>query len=538
MTKNILFIMCDQLRHDYLGCTGHPTIRTPNIDALAARGVRFDRAYVQSPICGPSRMSFYTGRYVAGHGSTWNMSPLRVGEWNIGNHLNPLNMRTVLCGKTHMAADHAGMARLGIDPTSDIGAKISECGFEVWDRLDGLHPAKGTKKPSHYNAYLNSRGYEGPDPWEHWANATLGKDDEELSGWLMENTNRPTRVDPQDNETAYSTTRAMEFIDQADDTPWCLHLSYIKPHWPYVAPAPYHDMYSAKDVIPPVRDEGELDNPHPVLGAYHSHRVCQVFSRPGVRERVIPAYMGLISQIDDEIGRLMAWLEETDRAKDTMIVFTSDHGDYLGDHWLGEKELFHDPSVRIPLIIVDPSARADATRGSVSSHLVEAIDLLPTFVETAGGTIANHILEGHSLLPILHDPQAGPLRDAVFSEYDYSCRLARTILERDIPDCRLQMVFDGRWKMIRAEGFRPILFDHQSDPSELHDVATDPANAAIIAGLNEQLLSWATRFRSRIARSDADIAAYAGTEFQAGILIGFWDEKDLRDAKSRDHGGN
>ena len=124
MVRNILFIMCDQLRHDYLGCAGHPHILTPNIDRLAARGVRFDRAYAQSPICGPSRMSFYTGRYVSGHGATWNSTPLRVGEWNIGDHLNPLGMRTVLCGKTHMKADTEGMARLGIDPNGEIGAVI------------------------------------------------------------------------------------------------------------------------------------------------------------------------------------------------------------------------------------------------------------------------------------------------------------------------------------------------------------------------------------------------------------------------------
>jgi arylsulfatase A-like enzyme len=98
--KNILFIMCDQLRFDYLGCYGHPHLKTPNIDALAARGVRFDRAYVQSPVCGPSRMSFYTGRYMRSHGANWNGFPLRVDEPTLGDHLAELGMRTVLVGKT------------------------------------------------------------------------------------------------------------------------------------------------------------------------------------------------------------------------------------------------------------------------------------------------------------------------------------------------------------------------------------------------------------------------------------------------------
>jgi arylsulfatase A-like enzyme len=103
MSRNILFIMCDQLRFDYLGCAGHPTLRTPNIDALAAPGVRFDQAYVQSPICEPSRMSCYTGRYVRSHGSSWNNFPLRIDEMTMGEHLAPLGLRTVLCGTTHMA---------------------------------------------------------------------------------------------------------------------------------------------------------------------------------------------------------------------------------------------------------------------------------------------------------------------------------------------------------------------------------------------------------------------------------------------------
>jgi arylsulfatase A-like enzyme len=111
--KNILFIMCDQLRFDYLGCYGHPHLKTPNIDALAARGVRFDRAYVQSPVCGPSRMSFYTGRYMRSHGANWNGFPLRVDEPTLGDYLGELSVRTVLVGKTHMAADLAGLKRLG-----------------------------------------------------------------------------------------------------------------------------------------------------------------------------------------------------------------------------------------------------------------------------------------------------------------------------------------------------------------------------------------------------------------------------------------
>lgn len=532
MKQNILFIMCDQLRYDYLGCAGHPTIRTPNIDRLAQRGVRFDQAYVQSPICGPSRMSFYTGRYMRSHGSNWNMSPLRVGERNIGDHLNPLGMRTVLCGKTHMAADLKGMERLGIDPESDIGARMAQCGFEIWDRLDGVHPPGG-RTPSHYNDYLNEMGYEGADPWEHWANAVTGEAGEEASGWLLQNARRPARIKAEHSETAYSARRAQEFMETAGDQPWCLHLSFIKPHWPYVAPAPYHDMYGPDDLIPAQRAQAERDDPHPVFGAFQKHQHCQTFSRDGVREKVIPTYMGMITQIDDEIGKLLDWMAQAGLDQNTVIVFTADHGDYLGDHWLGEKELFHDPSVRIPLIIADPSAQADAARGTVCSHLVEAIDLLPTFVEIAGGIAPNNILEGRSLLPILHGETPSDWRDIVVSEYDYAFVMARRVLDQGLRDCRLQMVFDGRWKMIHAEGFRPMLFDLKNDPHEVNDLGADPDAAPPIARLTARLLSWATEHHNRVTYSDSEVIPHAGLEPDVGVYIGFWDEAGIEDWHAR-----
>jgi arylsulfatase A-like enzyme len=122
--RNILFIMCDQLRWDYLSCYGHPTLATPNIDRLAKIGVRFDCAYVQSPVCGPSRMSFYTGRTVFSHGATGNAVPLPIGEYTIGDYLRPRGIRVAVAGKTHMAADADGLTRLGLNQTTEIGLYI------------------------------------------------------------------------------------------------------------------------------------------------------------------------------------------------------------------------------------------------------------------------------------------------------------------------------------------------------------------------------------------------------------------------------
>ncbi|WP_341864233.1 alkaline phosphatase family protein [Gymnodinialimonas sp. 57CJ19] len=530
---NILFIMCDQLRFDYLGCYGHPTQRTPNIDALAAQGVRFTNAYVQSPVCGPSRMSTYTGRYPRSHGSTWNSFPLRVGEMGIGDYLRPLGVRTALCGKSHVVPDGEGMERLGVDRTTAEAKLMEQAGFELWDRMDGVHPAKG-RAPSHYNDHLRAKGMEGESPWESWANAPEGDKGEALSAWHMEHANRPAKCPEEDSETAYTTDRAMAFIDDAGDQPWCLHLSYIKPHWPYVASAPYHDMYSEADVIPAHRSEAERENAHPFLAAFHDTRVAKVFNQPGVRERVIPVYMGLITQIDDHIGRLRAHLEATEQADNTLIVFTSDHGDYLGDHWLGEKDLFHECSVKIPLIVMDPSRDSDASRGTVSDALVESIDLLPTFIEACGGEVPDHIIEGKSLKPLLAGDTT-PLREFVISEFDYSTRIARKTLNMPIADCRTQMVFDGRYKLINITGFRPMLYDLHEDPDEFTDLGTHPDYAQTITRLQGHLFDWALRHHSRVTMSDAAIEADFGSEARVGIFIGVWDEADEAEIHAAGH---
>jgi arylsulfatase A-like enzyme len=528
--RNILFIMCDQLRFDYLGCTGHASINTPNIDALARRGVLFRETYVQSPVCGSSRMSFYTGRYVSSHGATWNGVPLRVGELTMGDYLRPLGMGCHLVGKTHMRADKEGMERLGISPDSIIGVRVAECGFDPFERDDGLHAAgpRGRYAPRPaYEDYLNNKGYAGEYPWQDNANG-VETDEGVGNGFAMRHATAPARIREEDSETPYMTRRAMDFIAQAGESRWCLHLSYIKPHWPYIAPAPYHAMYGGNAVQPVIRSEAERANPHPIYKVFMESLIGKNFGRDEVREAVIPAYMGLITQIDDQLGLLFAFLEERGLASETMIVFTSDHGDYLGDHWLGEKDLFHAPSVKVPLIVFDPLGSADATRGTVSDALVEAIDLLPTFIEAAGGDPAGqaHRLEGRSLMPLIQGKRIA-WRDAVFSEYDYSHGEPGIALNVPPHRALLFMVFDGRWKYTHAPGFRPMLFDLENDPHELFDLGADPLFAAERARLHARLAEWALRLSQRVTKSDAEIIRGRMGSNHVGILIGVFDESDV-----------
>jgi arylsulfatase A-like enzyme len=527
--RNVLWIMADQLRWDYLSCYGHPTLETPHIDRLAARGVRFDRAYVQSPVCGASRMSYYTGRYVRSHGATWNGFPLRIGEPTLGDHLRPLGVRAAIVGKTHMVPDLKGMEWLGISPDSPIGVTLAECGFEPYERDDGLHPDGPYDPNPDYDDYLRKHGFEGRNPWEEWANSAEGDDGEMLSGWLLKYNNLPARIPEEYSETPYMTSRAIDFMTEAGDRPWLCHLSYIKPHWPYIVPAPYHDMYGANQILPPVRSEAERQNPHPVIGAYQNSRICRAFSRDEVRARVVPAYMGLIKQIDDQLGRLFGWMQERGLFDNTMIAFSSDHGDYLGDHWMGEKDFFHEPSVRVPLIVYDPRREADSMRGTASKHLVEGIDLAATFLEYFGGEAKPHIIEGRTLSPLLHgDGNPANWRRYAISEYDYGTRFARVELGIEEPDARLIMAYDGRWKYIHCEGYRPVLFDLETDPEELTDLGADPRCEDVRARLYEAICAWSRRHHNRITKSPAEIAQMSARE-PPGILIGVWDEADFED---------
>lgn len=521
-TRNILFIMCDQLRADYLGCTGHPTIRTPNIDALAAKGVIFAKAFCQAPVCGPSRMSFYTGRYMHSHGSTYNGVPLNVGEQTLGNYMRTLGVTTGLIGKTHMTADRQGMKRLGVDPQSDDGILASQCGFEPWERDDGLHPDAGTDPNLAYNQYLRSQGYDGDNPWHSFANSGIDEDGNIASGWYLRNAHLPARVDKSHSETAYMTDLAMEKITDLGETPWCLHLSYIKPHWPYMAPAPYHNMYTASDILPPNRSPDEKQHPHPVIEAFMQHEESQNFSDDAKRNHVIPAYMGLITEIDDNMGRLMTFLESQGRLEDTLIVFTSDHGDYLGDHWLGEKEMFHEESLAIPMIVYNPDKSADTMRGSKVSTMVEAIDLIPTFIEALGGESQYHVLEGRSLVPLLNNPKVTDWRDTVFSEADYAWRGARLSLDLAPDQTRAYMVRTERWKFIFHDHFDPQLFDLKEDPKELYDLGNSEDHEQVRKQMTEQLGQWLRARRTRSTVTHADIETRTDNAKERGIYFGVW----------------
>ena len=520
--RNILFVMSDQLRADYLSCYGHPSLETPHIDSLAQCGVKFDRAFVQSPVCGPSRMSYYTGRYPFSHGASWNFVPLPVGERTLGDYLRSKGMRVALTGKTHMAVDEEGMQRLGISTNTNLGILVSECGFEPFERDDGENP-EGRLKPDYaYNNYLRSMGFDGPNPWHKYANSALGTNGEILSGWALRNADKPARIPDEYSETAYITDRALDFMKEQDDNPWCLHLSYIKPHWPYIVSEPYHNLYGLEDCLPLHRNDAERLSPHPVYQGFMNMPQGQSFAREEVCQRVVPTYMGLVKQLDDHFGRIMAYLESSGRMQDTMIVFTSDHGDFLGDHWLGEKELFYEEALRVPLIIYDPDPDADTMRNRVDDRLVEAIDLVPTFIESVGMEVPDHILEGQSLLPALRGGQVDTQRDHVYSELDYAFYNVRKELKLSPNESRAFMIRSDRWKYIYHQVFPPQLFDLVNDPDEYVDLGQNEKYNPIRVELKEMLFQKLINRKWRVTVPTEVVKERTGMARKRGVIIGEW----------------
>ena len=295
-----------------------------------------------------------------------------------------------------------------------------------------------------------------------------------------------------------------------------------KPHWPYMAPDTYHALYSTEDIIPAIRSDRELLDRHPVVSAFGCHEESINFSRDECRKRVIPAYMGLISELDFHIGRLIDFLKIRGDLDNTVIVLTSDHGDYLGDHWLGEKELFHEQSVRVPLIIYDPSENADSTRGQREKKLVESIDLLPTFLEALNSSTSTHRLEGRSLLHLIKGNQINDWRKSVFSEIDYGLHSARDELELGPHEARAFMIRTEKWKYIYYKGFSPQLFNLEKDPNEFEDLGQDQKYEKIRAELKDLLLKRLINRKNLLTVDEKFVLKGQDIESEGGVMIGVW----------------
>jgi arylsulfatase A-like enzyme len=480
----VLFILSDEFRPDALGIAGNPLRPTPNLDALARESARIEKCFVQAAPCGPSRMCIYTGRYLCSTGSTDNMTPLAEAEDNLAMHLRRHGHRPALMGYNDYACDPRTLPE-GHPHRSSLSYQYTLPGFDIALAHDPEYD---------YQAWfedLRAKGYP-----EEWLNAdameTLQEPADGLDGHLP--CHYPARYTAEDSETLFLTRGAIAFVKEKKQDGWFLSLNYVKPHGPYVCPAPYHALFDPSTMTEPVRRDAEMTHPHPYFPRIATNNLGQLRGEIEWRE-LRACYYGMVAELDSCLGLLFQALKDSGQWDDTLIIFSADHGTHLGDHWLTGKSHYYDQALRVPYIIRDPSPEADTTRGRSLDVFCEAIDSAPTICEYLGAP-PHERFQGQSLLGLLRGQSGVQSRPRVHHEYYYYNTLQEDVRTHVNPDaCRLWTVRDDRFKYVQfgEEVLPPLLFDLQADPNEFENLADRPEYAPVIAEYCQHLIRWRIR---------------------------------------------
>jgi iduronate 2-sulfatase len=434
---NVLFIAVDDMNND-LGCYGHPLVKSPNIDKLAARGVRFDRAYCQYPLCSPSRSSLMTGL----RPDTTRVFDL---QYKFRQGIPEVVTLSQLFGKSGYYSARVGKIYHYGNP-GDIGTS----GLDDPQSWQEFYNPAGTDKTALESDVINYTPKRGLGSSMSLLADKAGKDEEHTDGKVA--------------------TQAIELLEKHKDKPFFLAVGFYKPHCPWIAPQKYFDMYPLSDIaLPPVAPDFEKNALVPAL---LSTKPWPYF---GVKEdearKAKQAYYATISFVDAQIGRVVDALDRLGLRENTVIVFWSDHGYHLGEHGLWMKMSCYEESARVPLIIAPPAAKS---AGKTSKRTVELIDLYPTLADLAG-LDAPKSLQGASLRPLLDDPGAEWKRPA-FTQVQRGAFPGHSVRTE-------------RWRYTEwdrgAKGAE--LYDHESDPQELKNLALLPEHAATVAEMKSLL---------------------------------------------------
>lgn len=478
---NVLMIVADQWRGDFIP-TGHGgTLDLPNLAALCREGTRFTRHFANATPCGPARMSLLTGQYAMNHRVVQNGIGLDSGRTNLGAELRAHGRLAGLVGYTSWLPDPRITSPM--DPRYAMYGAI----------MPGWTPVRSFEEPEFeaYFGYLQSVGYDLPaDPFDIW------------SGTYGDGIVRPSPIDRAHSDTAWLTDGALEHIKGRGGEPWVLQLAYWRPHPPFSASAPYHRFIAPGDVEAPVRaaSADEEAGTHPYLrhaiGSVGAGEYVQGFAGPASAidvdtVRAIRAvYCGLIKEIDDQIGRVIDHLKATGQWDRTLIVFTSDHGELLGDHYLFGKQSYFDAAFHTPLIVRDPNPRADPMRGKAVDAFTEHVDLMPTILDWLGQPIPRQC-DGVSVLDLLAGP-AADWRDCAFMEFDFRDlkQQSHTALGLAPDQCGAAIMRGERFKYVHFAGLEPLLFDLSEDPCETTNLAAEPEHQPILSKLRSRMLDW------------------------------------------------
>jgi arylsulfatase A-like enzyme len=472
---NVLFVTADQFRGDCLSAAGHPVVRTPNLDRLAAGGISFRRHFANAAPCGPSRAGLYTGMYMCNHREAINGSPLDDRFTNVAREARALGYAPALFGYTD----------IGIDPRT-----VAADDPRLWSYegvLPGMDPVCHLPEgdPQLWLEWLKAAGYDLPRNWREFVDHPA------------EGTRWRTQYRAEHTQTAFLTERVMDFVDGHHARPWFVHLSYLRPHPPFLAPAPYDTMYDPESVPPPVRAASRADEAlqHPLLGVMIEHPLIKSPDGEQEQREFQATYYGMVSEVDAQLGRLFDHLDATGQADNTLVVMTSDHGELLGDHWLVQKMGYFDTAFHVPLIIRDPRAEFDASRGESVHAFTEHVDVTPTICDLLGSDVPLQC-DGRPLTPYLEGVTPIDWRHEVHHELDLrdpDSRLLEEAFGVTMEECALAVLRDDHGKYVQFSGhhaFPPIFFDIDHDPAQLTNVAADPAYAPKVLDYAQRMLAW------------------------------------------------
>ncbi|MFN0101148.1 MAG: sulfatase [Bryobacteraceae bacterium] len=433
---NILFVMVDEMRFDAMGCAGHATVKTPTLDKLASQGAIFRNAYTVSPVCCPSRASVFSGRYPHVHGVRRNGIPHNDGEIFLPTILRHHGYHTAIAGKLH------------------YNPKRFSYGFDdFWTFTN-----EGPRPDNGHIAYLRNKHGKGAAKWaskagtQPWPDDELGKDVGEFAYPI------------EDFETEWITDRSIAYLRQRAQTnqPFFLFASYLKPHSPSVEPKPYFNLYNPDTI--PVR-------PLPANAreqrAKAKGRARRKFIDDEKMQRVMTAlYYGAITHIDTELARLFKELDRLGLAKNTIVLFTSDHGNMLGDRGLWFKDFMYEGSAHVPLIVKTPTAKPREFK-----QVIENIDLMPTLLDYARIAIPAGI-QGRSFKPLIETGAQPNWKDRCISDLTATMHLAQG------------------WKFIDNHNGTLELYDLGKDPQETNNLVNDPRFKSRLHFAQTELAKW------------------------------------------------
>ena len=431
---NILFIMDDQHRFDYMGCSGAEFVNTPSIDRLAANGIRFANCFTNSPLCAPARIALATGLQPWRVGSLDNNSFLPVSVPTFYQRFRDHGYRTGCIGKLDLAKPDPYNGRYGDRPCA------YGWGFTHPEECEGkMHAGTSPTPIGPYTWYLEEKGLLKKFHEDYM--------ERRKNGWRL-GAEHDSVLDTEDFEDIYIGRRAAEWIrDIPDDFPWFYFVSFVGPHDPFDPPAEYADRYREADMPDAIADPLE-NKPGWIRNRAYSPEPEEI--RVTRRQ-----YCGAIEAIDTGIGWMLDALEERGFAENTHIVFTSDHGEMLGDHGLYTKQVAYEPSMHVPLIMAGPGIEA----GKTDDSLIELIDCNPTVCELAGVGIEENI-DAESFVPVLKGESSARRKDVIAAGRNYRC------------------IRTHEFKFIENYNDINELYDMKADPEELNNLIHDKPDTA------------------------------------------------------------